>query len=137
MEFYNKYQLQHPNVKISLRGFEGLKPWFVCKRKVRYTCCCIVHVQMMYLKQALSHIRQKSKGLHGIECACMCVSYMSKENLGKFGAHMHLVIGINTLCEAILCAQPGDYLFHSLSCLMGDCQQYGPSRLVMSKRKKW
>ena len=109
----------------------------VClKIKNLYTCFCIVHVQMMYLKQTLNHLKQNLKGIYSIECACMCALCMSKENLGKCGAFMHLLTSINILCETLLCAKENDSTFHKLSCLMGDCQQCGTSRLVLYPKER-
>lgn len=135
MELYNTFKLQHPNMKISLRCFEGLKPWFVRKLKDRYTCCCIVHVQMIFLKEAINHMRQK-QGMHGIGCACMCAICMSEENPGMCQAFTHLFTSINKLCESVLCAKPSDCTFHMLSCLMGDCQQCGPSRMILCPKER-
>ena len=135
MELYRRFQTQHRDIKISLRCFEGLKPWFVRKLKDRYTCCCIAHVQMIYLKEALNNMRQSKTGMHGSGCGCMCVTCMPEEGLGKCGAAKYSYTSINTLCESVLCAKPNESIFHKRSCLMGTCQQCGSHRLLLCPKE--
>ena len=123
-------------MKISLRCFEGLKPWFVRKLKDRYTCCCIAHVQMIYLKEALNQMRQSKTGVHGSGCGCICVICMPEEGLGNCQAAKYSYNSINTLCESLLCAKPNESAFHKISCLMGTCKQCGSHKLILCPKEK-
>ena len=77
VELYKRFCEEHLEVRISLRCFEGLKPYFVRKLRDRYTCCCIYHVQMIFLKEAMNTLRQRKLEfmvLHvivGVHCACL------------------------------------------------------------------
>lgn len=72
VEFFLAFKESHPQVQIRQRAFEKLKPYFLRKLQDRYTRCCIMHVQMSFLRDALNHSRQVAKGVHGKECACRC-----------------------------------------------------------------
>lgn len=128
--------MQYSHIKISLRCFEGLKPWFVRKLKDRYTCCCIAHIQMIYLKEAFNHMRQSKTGVHGELCGCMCVVCLTEEIPGKCGAATCTHTSINTLSEMVLCPKPDESAFHKLSCLKGECHQCGSQRLMLCPREK-
>lgn len=135
MELYKRFQAQHPRLRISLRSFEGLKPFFVRKLKDRYTCCCIAHVQMMFLRDAFNHMRQQSFGLHGPSCKCRCV--VCSTNATQEAAHSQCTAAkqtrhsITDIWEGILCPKPTSSEFHAKSCLLGDCNACGTSRLML------
>ncbi|MCO5594162.1 hypothetical protein L7F22_048185 [Adiantum nelumboides] len=57
VELYLRFKTKYADIYISQRCFESMKPFFVRKMRDRYTCCCIVHVQMTFLKEAVNHMR--------------------------------------------------------------------------------
>ena len=65
VELYLRFKRKYVAIQISQRCFESMKPFFVRKLRDRYTCCCIVHVQMIFLKEAVNHMRTQSFDLHG------------------------------------------------------------------------
>lgn len=128
--------MQYSHIKISLRCFEGLKPWFVRKLKDRYTCCCIAHIQMLYLKEAFNQMRQSKTGVHNEGCGCKCDVCFTEQVVGKCGAAVYTHTSINELAEMVLCPKLDDSAFHKLSCLKGKCDQCGSQRLVLCPREK-
>ena len=52
-KFFPYFKESHPDVNVHQRAFEKLKPYFVRKLKDRYTCCCITHMQMSFLRDVV------------------------------------------------------------------------------------
>lgn len=125
VEFFLAFKQSHPEVQIGQRAFEKLKPYFVRKLRDRYTCCCITHVQMSFLRDALNHSRQVAKGVHGKECACRCDICGADETCT---AHTQTYSSLTRLWESVLCPKPiGSELF-GLKCLLGNCKSCGPAK---------
>ena len=129
--------MQHSHMKMSLRCFEGLKPWFVRKLKDRYTCCCIAHIQMLYIKEAFNQMRQSKAGLHGEGCDCTCVVCLTDKTPRKCGAAACTHSSISLLIETLLCPKSNESTFHKLSCLKGECDHCGSQRLVLCPKEKF
>lgn len=72
VELFLKFKTQHLDITICHHTFEYLKPYFVCKLKDSYTCCCILYVQMSFLKDAMNHMKIFVFSLHGNDCQCLC-----------------------------------------------------------------
>ena len=132
MEFYKRFCREHSEVKISLRCFEGLKPSFVQKLRDRYTCCCIYHVQMIYLKEALNNMRQNRVKVHGA-CACSCSVCMSSGTTCKVVDHRHS--SVTTLVESMLCPKPIDATINLKACLIGQCNECGLHKLKLCPKE--
>ncbi|MCO5614701.1 hypothetical protein L7F22_068985 [Adiantum nelumboides] len=98
----------HPEVQIHQRNFEKLKPYFVRKLQDWYSCCCITHIQMSFLRDAVNHIRQMSHGVHGKECSCQCD-----------------ICGADVKCSVHTNHFPS---FTELKCLIGKCSLCGRSK---------
>ena len=62
VEAYTQFKKSHPNMKISLRAFEKLKPYFITplRPKDRDTCCCKQHVEAKMLFKACMDFRNKN-----------------------------------------------------------------------------
>ncbi|MCO5603623.1 hypothetical protein L7F22_057774 [Adiantum nelumboides] len=72
VELYLRFKTKYADIQILQRCFKSMKPFFVRKLRDRYNCCCIVHVQMIFLKEAINHMRTQSFDLHGSCCMCSC-----------------------------------------------------------------
>ena len=112
-------------MNIHQRPFKKLKPYFVRKLKDRYTCCCITHMQMSFLRDAISSIRQASHGLHGLNCTCKC-DICACTNICQAGTRTFT--SMTLLRESIMCPKVDGSTYHELKCLMGKCSSCGPSK---------
>ena len=128
------FQEKHLKVKISLRCFENLKPYFVHKLKDRYTCYCIYHVQMIYLKDALNLMRRG--GIHGLKCDSRCPICMHDAGEATMcKAVNHSYTSNTTLWESLLCPKPTDAMFHYRPCLIGECKKCGTKKLHLCMKE--
>ncbi|MCO5608574.1 hypothetical protein L7F22_062785 [Adiantum nelumboides] len=75
VEIYLRFKTKYADIQILQRCFEFMKSFFVQNLRDRYTCCCIVHVQMIFLKEAVNHMRTQSFDLHGVLAACAAALY--------------------------------------------------------------
>ena len=123
MELFRRFKQCHPLVRVQLRKFESLKPYFIKRLKDRFTCCCIYHVQMSYLKDAVNYIRHKSS-LHNNLCDCVC-SICQADTLLKCNAAAMTFQSISSIIETILCPRQQDAIFHPYQCVMGKCTNCG------------
>ena len=125
VEFFLSFKESHPEVNIHQRAFEKLKPYFVRKLKDRYTCCCIAHVQMSFLRDVVNSIRQGSHGLHGLNCTCKCDICESSDSCK---ACMRTFTSMTLLWESVVCPKVDGSSYHKLKCLMGKCSSCGPAK---------
>lgn len=126
MELFLNFKEQYPEIVIRQRAFEYMKPYFVRKLRDRYTCCCISHVQMSFLKDAINHMRSSVFGLHGKACQCQC--NICKDN-GGCKAPKNPIKSVTALLDSILCPKSDTSTFHALACLSGQCKRCGPAKL--------
>ena len=117
----------HPKIKVQLRTFESLKPHFVRRLKDRYTCCCIYHVQMGFLKDSVNLLRHHSASLTNTVCTCGCPICRSSPQ-EECKSSEQVITSMSYLLDSILCPRETDAIFHSHKCVMGLCQDCGPSR---------
>ncbi|MCO5592223.1 hypothetical protein L7F22_046221 [Adiantum nelumboides] len=125
VEFYLRFKTKYADIQILQRCFESMKPFFVRKLRDRYTCCCIVHIQMIFLKEAVNHMRTQSFDLHGSCCMCsypICLHHDEAVNHGCL-AYKNASMITTSLLESILCPILAKHSFHSYQSLMGTCKQ--------------
>ena len=103
-----------------------MKPYFVWKSRDRYTCCCISHVQMSFLKDAINHMQSCVFGLHGKACQCQC--NICKDN-GGCKAPKNPIKSVTALLDSMLCLKLERSNFHALACLSGQCKRCGLEKL--------
>ena len=116
-------------MNIHQRAFEKLKPYFVCKLKGWYTCYCIAHIQMSFLRDAVNSIRQGSHGLHGLNCTCKC-DICKSTNSCK--ACTRTFTSLTLLWELVVCPKVDGSIYHKLKCLIGECSSCGPEKKFKS-----
>lgn len=124
-EYYLNFRETHPEVIIGQRSFEKLKPWFVRKLKDRNTCCCVYHIQLLFLKDAFNKMRSDAASFHGRSCSCACDTCKPSIVGGKCAASEHSFSGITKLWEVCVCAKNEGSTFHKYKCLMGKCNRCG------------
>lgn len=118
-------------MQIGQRSFEKLKPWFVRKLKDRNTCCCVYHIQMLFLKDAYNQLRSNATGFHGRSCSCACDICNKGVLSGRCAASEHTLSGITKLWESCVCAKNQNSAFHRYECLMGLCDKCGVKNIPL------
>ena len=136
IEYFLRFRETHPTVQIGQRSFEKLKPWFVRKLKDRNTCCCVYHIQMLFLKDAYNLMRSDVGGLHGRSCSCTCDICKSSVACGKLAALEQCQSRITKFWEACVCAKKEDSTFHQYKCLMGECDKCGVKNISLCPREQ-
>ena len=111
-----RFQVANPKIRISLRCFEDLKPYFIRKLKDRNTCCCEYHVQLVYFKEALNQMWQGRFGLHGRPCNCRCFVCSSHDGTAQCTASNVTFPSLTDLWESVLCPKPIDCAYHCRQC---------------------
>ena len=130
VELYQRFRRTHPTSLVSLRSFEAMKPYYVWKLKERYTCCCVLHVQMLYFKDAYNQMRQNRFGHHAIGHLCACSICCIIDGLGEYFANQAVCQHITSLWESIMCPKPSNCEYHAKKWLMGECSQCGVWKLT-------
>lgn len=129
MELYKRFKSTYPAVKLSLRSFETLKPFFVRKLKERYTYCCIYHIQMVYFKNDFNQMRQNKFGHHAKEHPCTCSICGRHSDARHCSANQAVFQHISDLLDSMLCPRPKDHEYHARRCLLGECPRCGVRKL--------
>ena len=130
MKLYKRFKSTYLAARLLLRSFEALKPFFVRKLKERYTCCCVYHVQMIYLKETFNQMRQNKFGHHGKDHACTC-SIRCSDDSGHCIANESVCHSITNMWESLLCPKPHDSKYYARKCLFGDCFRCGINKLTL------
>ena len=135
-ELFIQFQRAHTDIIIQQRSFEKLKPYFVRKLKDRNTCCCIQHVQISFLRDAVHQIRQTTTKFHGRSCFCTC-KICNADVDASVGcvATTLLKSSITKTWENVLCAKAEKDAFHALPCLMGTCNKCSAEKLECCPRE--
>lgn len=102
-EVFSEFRQKHPDVKISQRVFEKIRPYYVqrIRPKDRQTCCCRKHVEARLL------FRKSMK--------------YSNEKLGHEYSYEHL----SDIVSATMCQKPEHSSFHKIECLERKCKDCG------------
>ena len=137
VELYLRFKRKYAAIQILQRCFESMKPFFVQKLRDRYTCCCIVHVQMIFLKEAVNHLWSQSFDLHGSCCMCSCPICLHHDWVVNHGclASKNTIKSTSSLLECILCPLLPEHSFHSYQCLMGTCNACGLGKIQIYPRE--
>lgn len=116
-EAYLAFKEKYPDIKISQRSFESLKPFFVIpvRQKDRMTCCCRICVETkMLFKRCMDFRRRLFK-----------TQNLSENDKSATPVYNHLQDVVNeTLCSK----DPNKSLF-KISCLNRECSDCGPKLL--------
>ncbi|MCO5571463.1 hypothetical protein L7F22_025203 [Adiantum nelumboides] len=138
VELYLRFKTKYANIQISQRCFESMKSFFVQKLRDRYTCCCIVHVKMIFLKEAVNHMQTQSFDLHGSCCMCNCPICLHHDEVVNHGclAYKNASMSTTSLLESILCLILAEHSFHSYQCLMGTCNACGVGNIQICPREE-
>ena len=125
-EAFQKFQTEHPDVKIKQRKFESLKPFFVkgAKERDRQTCMCRHHVEIqMVFKDCMKFRSQMSE---------------------KEGADATIYSSLAEVISQTLCPVEGDNKFHNITCLKRECSECGvekfpllPQETASERNVKW
>ncbi|GAQ89961.1 hypothetical protein KFL_005820050 [Klebsormidium nitens] len=123
-ELYQKFQEDHPEVKIGERSFEVLKPWFVRKLKDRNVCCCKYDVEMRYLLDALRRVRMTRHE----QCKCGC--NLCRPSPADMSCQIHKkdYNSVSAFCEELMCPKPEGSDKHKPECISGKCGLCGFER---------
>ena len=115
-------------MKVRLRAFEQLKPYYVRRLRERNTCACKQHVEILELLHGWNNMRSAAKGMHGVNCACTC-NVCEGGVHGVCAAHTSHFGGLTDMWMSVLCPMQEDG-WHKLDCLMGQCGQCGVDMLI-------
>lgn len=131
LDFYTWFRDAHPNCKVGLRAFEKLKPFLLEK---------IEGSKHMCLPETCGYSRRASTA-KGVFAIAMCASNSTSHCV----ANCTILVGLTKMCTLILCPVPSvgretcdeDSIgeeegpkFHNLSCLKGECEQYGIVNII-------
>ena len=85
------------------------------------------------LLEGLNQIRDTHKGIHFLqECLCECeVCGSEQRHEVNCGAHTKVYTGTTSLSQEIVCSKSEDVQWNALSCVMGDCDNCGISKLAI------
>ncbi|MCO5591795.1 hypothetical protein L7F22_045787 [Adiantum nelumboides] len=138
VELYLRFKTKYADIQILQLCFESMKLFFVRKLRDRYICCCIVHVQMIFLKEAVNHMRTQSFDLHGSCCMCSCPICLHHDEVVNHGclAYKNASMSTTLLLESILCSILAEHSFHSYQCLMGTCNACSVGNIQIYPREE-
>jgi hypothetical protein len=107
-----RFKKEHPNVNVSLRAFESLKPY----------------VELLELLHGWNNMRGGVKGVYGRRCDCSC-DVCDGRALGKCMAEFTYFGGLTDFWTLILypTLESGWY---KLECLMGHYRECGQDMLI-------
>lgn len=110
-DIYYDFCKENPDIKMSQRTFERLKPFFVrpVKSADRNTCLCRYHVEIKTVFQCC--MRERTKILRSENDEELAIQYPVYQN-------------INDAIASTLCEQEGDGI-KKIQCLKRDCQECG------------
>ena len=107
-EGHVEFASMHPEIKISQRNFENLKPYFIrgASERDRQTCMCLQHVAleivfkdcMKFRKRVIDEIREANQAV----------------------TEVYTLVG--NIIEQTLCPKPEDQDYHKLKCLKRECK---------------
>jgi len=121
-EIFNDFKVKYPDISMSQRTFERLKPFFVraATPKDRVTCCCRYHVEAKSLFKTCMDFRKK-----------YVIPELTEDERESFPVYEHLTdIATATLCEK----DPSSNCFNK-ACLDRKCSSCGV-RLVQFSEKE-
>ena len=119
-EAYIEFKDQHPDINVSQRAFESLKPFYVIpvRPKDRDTCCCRAHTEIRMVFKRCMEFRKKS-----LKHTC------TPNDTSAFPVFS----SVNDLVRKTLCPKENDecYNDYNLDCLNRQCDKCGVSNLKL------
>jgi hypothetical protein len=114
-EVYDEFKSQYPDIVISQRAFETLKPYFVQPMRLRdrNTCCCRKHVEIRLVLKKCMHFRRQ------------LLVNKSDEVKQVYPVYSH----ISELVEATLCRKHANSAFNTRECVERNCKRCGTKLL--------
>ena len=121
-EAYVEFTSMHPEIKISQRKFENLKPFFVkgAKERDRQTCMCRQHVELQIVFKDCMKYRKK------------VVDAREEEHQ----ADAQVYSSVSDVIEQTLCPKSQDNKYHNLICLRRECKECGVQKLLLLPEEK-
>lgn len=116
-EVFTDLKEKYPNVKISQRLYEILKPYFLIQARPcdRETCCCRYHVEARFLFKSCMDFRK---------------SNTPKSDQYPVFTHLTELIFLN------LCPKEEGQDFHNLKCVQIKCEHCGVKKISFPNRKR-
>lgn len=113
-EAYVDFKRCHPNVKVSIRMFEKLKPFFVIQARQRdiESCCCRYHVEARYLFKSCMDFRRRNTIISD-----------------RHPVYEHLT----DLANATMCSKEKDAEYHNKDCIERHCTKCGVHLFSLSE----
>ena len=120
-EAYVEFTSIHPEIKISQRKFENLKPFFVkgARERDRQTCMCRQHVELQIVFKDCMKFRKR----------VIDASLEKRDELEVYTS-------VGSAIEQTLCLKPEDEKYHKLKCLKRECKDCGVHKLVLLPEEK-
>ena len=120
-EPYVELTSMHPEIKISQRKFENLKPFFVkgARERDRQTCTCRQHVELQMLFKECMKFRKK------------LIEMREEENQ----VDQQVFSSLGAVIEQTLCPKQ-EKKFHNLACLKRECKKCGVNKLTLLPEEK-
>jgi hypothetical protein len=121
---------------VQQRAFLKLQHFFIKSMKDRNVCCCVYHVEVQLLKDAMNRMRDRRLGIHRThECGsfCFCDVCCPPGTRGVDGCQAHSANFARTtkLWQSCVCAKDELQLWHRRECLMGECDVCGVERKLL------
>ena len=121
-EGYVEFTSMHPEIKISQRKFENLKPFFVkgAKERHRQTCKCRQHIDLQIMFKDCMKFQKK------------VVDAREEEHQ----ADTQVYTSVSDVIEQTLCPKSQNNKYHNLICLKRECKECGVQKLVLLPDEK-
>lgn len=122
MEAYAEFPSMHPEIKISQRKFENLKPYFVrvAWKQDRQTCMCHQHIVLQIVFKDCMKFRKR----------------FVDESREANQAVTEVYTSVGNIIEKTLCPKPKDHNYLKLKCLKRKCKDCGvPSLFLLPEEK--
>jgi hypothetical protein len=114
-------------MKSSLTTFQALKPWWIRRLNQWNTYCCCYHQELDLLREGLNELRRTGNGSIHSMCHCNCFqvcashSEIEASDSHVCRAHMRKYERLTNLWTSMLSSKEELSLWHSRSCLLGEC----------------
>lgn len=121
-EAYVEFTSIHPEIKISQRKFENLKPSFVkgARERDRQICMCRQHAELQIVFKDCMKFRKK----------------VIDASLEETNESAEVYTSVGSAIEQTLCLKPEDKKYHKLKCLKRECKDCGVHKLVLLPKEK-
>ena len=109
-EAFQKFQTEHPEVKLKQRKFESLKPFFVkgAKERDRQSCMCRQHVEAQMVFKDCMKVRSQLSEQEGVDAT--------------------VYTSLSEVISLTLCPLEGENRYHNITCLKRECNDCGVNK---------